>query len=346
MTRAIELTAIRQFRLTEHPSAGPAPGAVEVRVAAVGICGSDLHSYAEGAIGETEARYPMILGHEPAGVVSRVGEGVTGWNAGDRVAVEPALCCYHCEFCMAGHHNVCQRIRFMSQPGCPGFLRDYVTVPAENLIPLDPSTGLAEGTLIEPLAIALHSMNLANPRPGETAVVFGAGPIGLMTAASLRLHGLTRIWIVDPLPHRLRIARTLGIDAGLARDADPVAEVLRATGGRGVDLAVDCATRDDTVNEAIRVTRNAGRVLITGIPSTVTVPIDFHRWRRKELAVQQVRRSNHESGLARDLLAREPRRFVPAITHQRPLEETPEAFDQLEHYRDGVGKLVIRLDGG
>lgn len=342
--RVVELTGIRQIRLVEQPIPDPAPGMVEVRVSAVGICGSDLHSYAEGTIGDAEAHYPMVLGHEPSGVISRTGAGVTGWSVGDRVALEPAIYCYHCEFCMAGHHNVCEHIRFMSQPGCPGFLREYAVVPEQNLIALDASTGLAEATLIEPLAIALHSMSLAQPRPGETAAVFGAGPIGLLTAAALRLHGVSQIWIVDPLPHRLALANSIGIEAGLGRDSSPVAEILKATGGRGVDLTIDCATKDDTVNEAVQVTRNAGRMLITGIPSTPRVPIDLHRWRRKELAVIQVRRSNHESTLARDLLAREPQRFVPIITHQRPLDEAASGFDQLEHYRDGLGKLVLRPD--
>ncbi|MBM3776562.1 MAG: alcohol dehydrogenase, partial [Acidobacteria bacterium] len=112
-----ELTGRREFRLREERPPEPGPGEVQVRIQAVGVCGSDLHSYSEGAVGDTPCEYPMVLGHEPAGVVVKTGPGVTGWAPGDRAAFEPAIFCYHCEFCMAGLHNVCSELRFMSAPG-------------------------------------------------------------------------------------------------------------------------------------------------------------------------------------------------------------------------------------
>src|SRR5206468_3385709 len=118
-----ELIGVRQFRVTQLAIQDPAPGEVQVQVAAVGVCGSDLHSYMEGAVGDTPCVYPMVLGHEPAGVVWKTGAGVTGWSPGDRAALEPALYCYHCEFCLSGHYNVCANLRFMSNPGEPGFFR-------------------------------------------------------------------------------------------------------------------------------------------------------------------------------------------------------------------------------
>src|SRR5436305_7618050 len=153
-----ELIGQREFRLTEQPIEPPGPGEVQVRVGAVGICGSDVHSYAEGAIGDTPCTYPMVLGHEPAGTVVRTGSGVTGWAAGDRAALEPAIYCYHCEFCRSGHHNVCANLRFMSMPGDPGFFRDYANIPAHNLIGIPPGLGARDATIIEPLAVVLHSM--------------------------------------------------------------------------------------------------------------------------------------------------------------------------------------------
>ena len=138
-TRVAELCGLRQFRLVEADLADPGPGEVQVRIDAVGICGSDLHSYAEGGVGDTPCQYPMVLGHEPAGMVARVGAGVTGWNAGDRAAFEPAIYCYHCEFCRTGHHNVCANLRFMSMPGDPGFFREYANIPAHNLIAIPPA---------------------------------------------------------------------------------------------------------------------------------------------------------------------------------------------------------------
>src|ERR1035441_10616177 len=166
-----ELIAPRQFRLVEQEMEDLRPGQVRVRVNAVGICGSDLHSYSEGAIGDTPAQYPMVLGHEPAGAVASVGAGVSGWSAGDRAALEPALYCYHCEQCRAGRHNICENIRFLSTPGHAGFFREFVDLPASSLLGIPKDMPMAIATLVEPLAVALHSVRLAAVGLGETAAV-------------------------------------------------------------------------------------------------------------------------------------------------------------------------------
>src|SRR5215813_2020017 len=171
-----QLVAPREFRLEQLEVPPPGPGEVQVHVDAVGICGSDVHWYAEGGIGDTPAQFPMVLGHEPAGTVVRTGEGVTGWSPGDRAALEPAIYCYNCEHCRAGRHNVCANIRFLSTPGIPGFFRERVNLPATNLVAIPPQLSLQHATLIEPLAIALHSLKFAECQPGDTMAVFGAGP--------------------------------------------------------------------------------------------------------------------------------------------------------------------------
>src|SRR5438552_12610606 len=163
-----ELIAPREFRLADRRIEEPEPGEVQVRVDAVGICGSDIHSYSEGAVGDTPCEYPMVLGHEPAGTVVRTGIGVTGWAAGARAALEPALYCYHCEFCRTGHHNVCANIKFLSNPGVPGFFREFVNLPVTNLLAIPPELPLELATIVEPLAVAMHSMKFAAIQPGET----------------------------------------------------------------------------------------------------------------------------------------------------------------------------------
>ncbi len=341
--RVAELIGLRQFRLVERKIVDPGPGEVQVRVQAVGVCGSDMHSYSEGGIGGKLCAYPMVLGHEPAGVVAQLGGGVSGWQPGDRAAFEPALYCYHCEFCMAGRHNVCENLRFLSSPGDPGFFREYVNLPARNLLALPPNLGANEGTLIEPLAVALHSMKFGQPKPGETAAVFGAGPIGLLTVAVLKLSGASRVFAIDPVPARRELARQMGADSSLDPNAvDVVREILGSTAKRGVDLVFDCAVKGESARQSIQVARSAGRVVFTGIPSEMESPIDFHSWRRKELALFQVRRSNHEAEQARDLLAAYLPRFAPLLTHARPLDQIGQAFAQLERYEDGVGKIVIQ----
>src|SRR5450432_2719674 len=134
MNRVAELTGLRQFSLVDRDVPDPGPGEVQVRVAAIGICGSDMHGYSEGAVGDIALRYPIVLGHEPSGTVLKTGPGVTGWAPGDLAALEPAIYCYHCEFCMAGRHNVCTNMRFMSSGPEPGFFRERANLPARNLV--------------------------------------------------------------------------------------------------------------------------------------------------------------------------------------------------------------------
>jgi L-iditol 2-dehydrogenase len=337
-----ELIAQREFRLVEQTLEKPAPGEVKVRVDAVGICGSDVHSYAEGAIGDTPCAYPMVLGHEPAGTVVETGDGVTGWSVGDRAALEPAIYCYHCEFCRSGRHNICAKIRFLSNPGQPGFFREYVNLPAHNLLAIPKEMPLELATTVEPLAVAVHSLKFAAVELGETVAVFGAGPIGLYTIACLRLAGASRIWAIEPVAHRREMAKQMGaseaVDPG---QIDAVQLIHKDTGGRGVDCAIDCAAKEHTTNHAIQAVRNGGRVVITGIHSASFVPFEVSPMRRKELAIFNVRRSNHESEAALELLTNQMDWFAPLVTHRRPLDQIAGAFRLVENYADGVGKLVI-----
>jgi len=339
--RAAELVAPLTFRLAEMPIEDPGPGDVQVRVEAVGVCGSDLHAYSEGAVGSTPNVYPMVLGHEPAGKIVKTGPGVTALHPGDRGALEPALYCYHCEFCLRGMYNVCANIRFLSSPHHPGFFRELVNLPAGNFIPLPVGISMEEATLAEPLAVALHSLRLACIRPCETVAVIGAGPIGLLTIAALRAAGAGRIWAVEPLAHRRRLAEMIGAHAGL-EPAEAVQEILRGTGRLGVDCAMDCAAREGTTGQAIQVTRSGGRVALTGIHSTPFVPLDGSAMRRKELTIFNVRRSNHESQAALGLLETHTDWFAPLLTHTRKMDRIGEAFAIASQYQDGVGKMIVR----
>ena len=339
--RAAELTAPHTIRLVDIPIEDPAPGEVQVRVESVGVCGSDLHAYSEGAVGSTPNLYPMILGHEPAGSIVRTGVGVTGLSPGDRGALEPALYCYHCEFCLTGHHNVCANIRFLSTPGIPGFFREFVNLPVSNFLPIPATMSFDEAALAEPLAVAVHSLRLASIRPGETIAVIGAGPIGLLTIAALRAANAGPIWAIEPLPHRRELARKIGAEVTLD-PAEAAEEILKATSQRGVDCAIDCAAGQDTSSQAIQLTRNAGRVLITGIHSTPNVSMDGSTMRRKELTIFNVRRSNHETEEAIALLKTHSKWFAPLLTHTRPLDRIDEAFSIASQYRDGIGKMTVR----
>lgn len=342
--RVAELYQRHEFRLVEAAESDPAPGELKVRVEACGVCGSDLHYFSEGGISGTPSVYPMVIGHEPAGVVVKPGTGVTGWAPGDRVALEPAIYCYHCEQCLTGHHNLCARLRFLSSPPDPGFFRQYVNLPAANVLALPAGISFQEGTLFEPLAVVLHSLRLAQLQPGETVAVFGAGPIGLLTVVALKLGGASRIWSVEPVAARRDLALRMGADAALdPGGGDAVREILADTAGRGVDVAMDCATRGASLGHSIAVARHGGRLVVTGIPWEAQSSVDFHLMRRKELVLFNVRRSNHESQSALDLLREQRARLAPILTHEVPLDDVQQAFTKLESYQDGMAKVVIKL---
>jgi L-iditol 2-dehydrogenase len=275
----------------------------------------------------------MVLGHEPTGTIVGTGE---------RVILEPAVYCYHCEMCRSGRHNLCVHIRFYSAGPDPGFFRDIVNLPEHNVLPLPAGLGFAEGTLFEPLAIALHSMQFVKLTPGETVAVWGCGPIGVLTIAVLRMQGARRIYAIDPVPHRRAMATAYGADVVLAPD-EALPEIRSGSGGRGVDVAIDCVTRDGSLDACCLAVARGGRVVVTGIPAEPMPVIHFHELRRKEVPLYPVRRSNHETPLALDLLRERPTLFGPLVTHQRPLEAIEDAFLMLEHYRDNVGKAVIDL---
>lgn len=337
-----ELHEAKRFRITDAPTPEPGPGEIRVRVHAVGICGSDLHNYLEGGIGDTRLPYPAVLGHEPVGEVDRAGAGVSGWQKGDRAFLEPAVYCYHCEYCLSGHHNVCANLEFFSAPPKPGFFREYVNLPVHNVVPCPSELDAGVATLFEPLAVVLHSLKFAVPSLGETVVVFGGGPIGLLTVAALRTSGVGRIWCVEPQPRRRELAMRMGADATIdPRAVDPVKQILHDTGNRGVDMAFDCATKDDSVNQCLDVTRPCGRIVVTGIPSELQVKLNYHTWRRKEQFFYTVRRSNHETAAAVKMLVAEPVRFGELVTHSRSIEQIGEAFEMLERAEEGAGKVVL-----
>jgi L-iditol 2-dehydrogenase len=327
-----ELTGVREFRITETELTPPAPGEVQVAVEATGICGSDLHNFNEGGIGDSPCRFPMVLGHEPAGVVVATGDGVTGIAPGDRYAFEPAIACHECPPCLAHRENLCDQMRFMSSGGVPGFFRERVNLPAANLVAIPAHVSTREATLIEPLAVALHSLALAHVQPGESAVVFGCGPIGLLTIAALKLAGALRVWAIEPVEHRREMARAMG--------ADVVADAAIRV-DRSVDLAFDCAAAPDTANQAIAALGKAGRLVYTGIPAGTNIPLYAPGMRRKEITFINVHRSNHQSEQARDILAEHLSRFAPLLTHARPLEKIQEAFTIASRYEDGVGKMLV-----
>jgi L-iditol 2-dehydrogenase len=208
--KVARLHGIRDLRVEEAPDPGePGPGEARIRVTAVGICGSDLHYYREGALGDARPEGPLILGHELAGRVEAVGQGVT-LPVGGLVAVEPGRSCGRCELCERGHPNLCPSVRFCASPPVDGALQEVMLYPASLLFPLPEALSDADGAVLEPLGIGLHTLRLAKLQPGESVAVLGGGCIGLVLVQLCRVAGAGRIFVTEPLPHRREAARVFG----------------------------------------------------------------------------------------------------------------------------------------
>jgi (R,R)-butanediol dehydrogenase/meso-butanediol dehydrogenase/diacetyl reductase len=262
------------IRIDDVPEPTTQPGTVKVEVEWCGICGTDLHEYLEGPIfvPTTEAppaitgeSIPITLGHEFAGVVSEVGSGVSRVRVGDRVAVEPYIICGNCDACVSGRYNVCRTLGFVGLSGYGGGFSQYVVAQERWIHPLG-DLGTDVGALIEPLAVAYHAVKLSRVQPGQTALVFGAGPIGLVTTAALRAAGVEEIIVVEPADVRKAKAPGAGADHVLdPTTTDVTAEVLDLTKGRGADVSFECAGIDAVLKSAILSTRAGGTVVNVAI---------------------------------------------------------------------------------
>jgi L-iditol 2-dehydrogenase len=344
---AVRLHGPRDLRLDEVPHPGaPGPGEALLRITAVGICGSDLHTYKDARIGDTSLEAPLTLGHEFAGVVEAVGSGAesgafTPLQPGTRVAVDPAQPCGRCELCEQGHPNLCRRLHFCGLYPDEGALSGWLRVPARTCFPLPAGIDDAGGALLEPLGVAIHATDLARIRVGDSAALLGAGPIGLCLLQTLRLAGADPIFVSDRLPWRLELAERLGGVAVDLEAGDPVASVLAATEGRGVDVAVEAAWADRSVQQAADMTRLGGRMVLVGIPEDDRLQLRHASVRRKGLTIRLSRRMKHAYPRAIRLVESGRVDLEALISHRFPLDRAPEAFALNVAYRDRVNKIVI-----
>jgi len=317
--RVARLHGVGDLRLADEPEASAGPGHSLVRVTAVGICGSDLHWFDEGGIGDATLAAPLVLGHECAGVVEQ------GPLAGRRVAIDPAMPCDACDTCRRGHHNLCPSVRFAGHGATDGALRDKLPWPDHLLHPLPDGMSDAAGALLEPLGVALHAMDLGHVHTGGTVAIVGCGPIGLLAIQLARTAGVTTVVAVEPLPHRLQAARHFGADVVLAPGEVRAGDRDHAMVG-GVDVAVELAGTDDAVAIAMLAARPGGRVVLAGIPAEDRTTFPASLARRKGLTILMSRRMNGTYPRAIALVRRGSIDIEPLVTHRFELAQVGDAF--------------------
>jgi len=327
----------------DEPIPAPGPGEVRLKIASVGVCASDLHYYRDGRIGSTVVEEPLVIGHEASGIIDAVGDGVTGLAVGDRVAIEPTNPCGECEFCLAGHFNVCPNVKFFGTPPENGCFRDYLTWPANLALKLPDNVSLDEAAIVEPLAVGIYAVKLAELKPEHTVAILGAGAIGLSVLQAAKIAGVKRVIVSEPVKERRALAVNLGADDVIDPSAtDAVAEFVRLTDG-GADVVVECTGEDDATLEASRIVRILGRIVVVGIPDRDFYTFEASPSRRKEMTVVFCRRSNACAELAIEWVADGKIDAACMATHHFSLEDAAKAMELAMSKSNGVIRAMVVL---
>jgi len=345
--QALVLTEYGHLELDERPMPQPAAGEVLIRVAACGICGSDVHGY-DGSSGRRIP--PIVMGHEAAGTVVSTGPGVSQFHPGERVTFDSTVCCGICAYCERGEINLCDR-REVVGVSCGEYRRDgafaeYIAVPERIVYPIPENLSFAEAAMLEPASVALHAVAVSKLRGGETALVVGSGMIGLLTMQAAFAGGCSKVFVADIDASRLELAQSMGATKVIPYSgSELVQQCLQLTGGAGVDITFEAVGRNETVNTAIDATRKGGTVTLIG-NVTPEVKLPLQKVVSRELRLQGTAASSGEYPQAIDLISSGRIQVKPLITKVAGLAEGQSWFDRLHAREPNLMKIVLVPSGG
>jgi len=340
--KALLLSEYRRLELTDVATPDPQAGEVTIRVAACGICGSDVHGY-DGSSGRRIP--PIVMGHEAAGLIAKLGRGVSGLSEGDRVTFDSTVYCGECANCRRGDVNLCDR-REVLGVSCGDYRRagafaEFVSVPARIVHRLPDSVPFSEAALLEAIAVAMHAVSLAPVAPGNSALVVGAGTIGLLLQQALRVAGCSRIFVADPDRTRLALSQQLGASEIISEN---VAErINQLTNGTGVDLVIEAVGKTESIATAIDCVRKGGTVILVG-NITPEVEIPLQKVVSRQLRLQGSCASSGEYPRAIELLASGNIQVKLLITAVAPLADGPRWFERLYAREPNLMKVVLTPD--
>ena len=340
------MEGIGKMGYTQRPIPAPKADEVLVKLEYVGICGSDMHYYETGAIGDYVVKPPFVLGHEPGGTVVGVGSHVTHLKVGDKVALEPGKTCGHCEFCRQGKYNLCPDVVFFATPPVDGVFQEYVAHEAALCFKLPENVSTLEGALIEPLAGGFHAANQGGAHAGQTAVVMGAGCIGLVSMMALKAEGVSRVYVVDVMAKRLEKALELGADGVInGKDEDAVEAVRNLTGGAGCDLVIETAGTEFTTRQAIHMTKKGASIVLVGYSKTGEMTLPMSLALDKELTFKTVFRYRHIYPMAIDAVAAGKVNLKGIVTDIFDFDDIQNAMDRSVADKANIVKAVVRIAG-
>ncbi|XP_035826645.1 sorbitol dehydrogenase isoform X2 [Aplysia californica] len=311
------------------PVPKPGPGQVQLSMQEVGICGSDVHYWTHGRIGDFIVKAPMVLGHEASGIVSELGQGVTSLKVGDRVAIEPGVPCRMCNYCKTGRYNLCLDMKFCATPPYHGNLARYYVHDADFCFKLPDHVSLEEGALLEPLSVGVHATNRAGVGLGSTVLICGAGPIGLVNILTAKAKGASVVCVTDIDESRLQKAKELGADYTVkvtSRDAQQTAQLVEEAMGEKPDITIECSGAPSSLQTAIYATKSGGVVVLVGLGQEhVEMPVVNAGVR--EVDIRGIFRYVNCYPTALAMVASGKVNVKPLITHKFKLEESIKAFE-------------------
>jgi L-iditol 2-dehydrogenase len=340
--RAVYLTALGKMEFRDMPVPEIKPDEVLVRMEAVGLCGSDLHYYTHGRIGNFFVEFPFILGHECAGTIVTAGSDVRHLKVGDRVALEPGVPCGNCEFCLGGQYNLCPDVRFFATPPYQGCLMNFVAHRASFAFKLPDNVSAVEGALVEPLAIGINAALTGGVRLGDTVVIFGAGCIGLVTLLAARASGAAKVVVIDVLEKRLGAAARLGAVTVNAEMHDVVAEIRKLTDGRGARVVIDCAGTRVTMPQTVQVAKAGGKIVLVGLAADTLDGVALGPINTKELTITSIFRYKNLYPTTIQAIAEGKIDIKGIISNRYRFEDTPRAYaESVKNIKDIVKGVIV-----
>jgi len=343
--KAMVLTGIRQMEMRDWPDPViESETEVKIRLQRVGVCGSDIHYYRTGKIGSQVVEFPFPVGHESGGTVVEVGKKVTRVKPGDRIAIEPAISCGECDQCLAGRPNTCRQTRFLGCPGqVEGCLTEFVVMPEENCFPIPDDMSLDEAAISEPLAIGLYAVKQSGLGENDKIGILGFGPIGMSVMLPALAFGSKTIYVTDKIDDRLNVARNSGAVWTGNPEKENVPEMINKQESLQLDIVFECCGEQDAVDDALKIVKPGGKIMLIGIPEQQSLCFDMDYMRRKEITLINVRRQRFCVQEALDLMASGKIDVMPMATHHFRFSDTKKAFDLVEAYKDGVMKAMIEF---
>ena len=338
------MTDIGKMDFVERDIPTPQDNEVLVKLEYVGICGSDLHYYETGRVSDFIVKPPFVLGHEPGGTVVEVGKNVKHLKVGDRVALEPGKTCGHCEFCKKGLYNLCPDVIFFATPPVDGVFQEYVAHEADLCFKLPDNVSTLEGALIEPLAVGFHAANQGGAQLGQTAVVMGAGCIGLVSMMALKAKGVSKVYVVDIMQKRLDKALELGADGVInGKDQDVVKTIMELTDGKGVDLSIETAGTEITARQTVAIAKKGSTIVMVGYSKSGDVNLPMGMALDKELTFKTIFRYRHIYPMAIEAVATGKVNLKGIVTDYFDFDDIQNAMDKSVKDKQNIVKAVVKI---